>query len=151
MTASAASLVAPATGTAILAPVFALAAWTLVPLLMIAYRRLQAGFNGTVAPREYALGESGCVPPAVSLPNRNYMNLLELPLLFYVVCLIAFVTGSASGAVIALAWGYVALCVVHSLIHITYNHVLHRFLAFASSNVALLVIWVLVGAAVFCS
>jgi len=149
MTATAASLVVSATGTTILAPAFALAAWTMVILLMIAFRRLQAGFNGTVSPREYALGESGRVTPAVSLPNRNYMNLLELPLLFYVVCLIAFVTGSASGAVIALAWVYVALRVLHSLIHITYNDVLHRFVAFASSNVILLVIWVLVGAAVF--
>jgi len=54
-----------------------------------------------------------------------------------------------SSAAIALAWAYVALRVVHSLIHITYNHVLHRFLAFASSNFVLLALWILVGRAVF--
>ena len=135
--------------TDILQPLFALAFWTSLVLLLIPITRFRAAFRREVVADDFKHGESGSVPQHVSLPNRNYMNLLELPLLFYVVCLIAFVTGSASGAVIALAWGYVALRVVHSLIHITYNHVLHRFLAFASRNVALLVIWVLVGAAVF--
>jgi hypothetical protein len=36
------------------------------------------------------------VPPAVSIPNRNYMNLLELPMLFYVVCIVLYVTAGAS-------------------------------------------------------
>ena len=40
------------------APVFALVAWTFCMLLLIAFRRLKAGFDGTISPREYALGES---------------------------------------------------------------------------------------------
>ena len=78
----------PPSTAALFAPVFALAAWTFCILLLIAFRRLQAGFNGTVSPREYALGESAKVTAPVSLPNRNYMNLLELPLLFYVAVLL---------------------------------------------------------------
>jgi hypothetical protein len=130
------------------APVFALVAWTFCILLLIAFRRLQAGFNGTISPREYALGESGRVTATVSLPNRNYMNLLELPLLFYVAMLLAHVTSSATPLLIYLAWAYVALRVVHSLIHITYNDVLHRFAAFAASNTVLVVMWTLLARAV---
>lgn len=129
----------------ILAPIFALAAWTTAILVLTAARRLMSG----VSPKEFALGESQKVPSAVSLPNRNYMNLLELPVLFYIICILAFVTQTASGIVIQLAWAYVALRVVHSLIHVTYNAVLHRFVAFALSNGVLVALWVVVGSAIF--
>ena len=77
----------------------------------------------------------------MSIPNRNYMNLLELPMLFYVVCLLLYVTGGASSLTIALAWAYVVLRVVHSAIHLSYNHVMHRLAAFTLSNVALVFLW----------
>lgn len=131
--------------TAILIPVFALAGWTCLILLLIAFRRLTAG----VAPREYALGDSSQVPLPVQLANRNYMNLLELPLLFYIICLLAYVTGSVSGLLVLLAWSYVLLRVVHSVIHVTYNQVMHRFLVFVLSNLVLTALWVLVGLTVF--
>ena len=77
----------------ILYPLFALSGWTLLILVLIAYRRIGAGLAGRVKPADFRFGESAAVPPEVCLPNRNYMNLLELPVLFYVVGLIAFVTG----------------------------------------------------------
>lgn len=131
--------------TAILVPVFALAGWTGLILLLIAARRLTAGLS----PREFSLGESTKVPAPVSLPNRNYMNLLELPVLFYVICVLAYVAQVAAPLALPLAWGYVGLRIVHSLIHISYNKVLHRFMAFALSNVVLVVLWIVVGRAVF--
>lgn len=135
--------------TALLAPVFALAAWTACILLLLGWRRVSTGLRGQVPVQAYTRGEAPGLPDAVALPNRNYMNLLELPLLFYVVCLLAHVTGSASPAAVALAWAYVVLRVVHSLIHLSYNHVLHRFAAFALSNLVLLGLWGVVGQALF--
>ena len=73
------------------------------------------------------------------------MNLLELPMLFYVVCLILYVAAGAARAAVFVAWSYVALRVVHSLIHLTYNHVLHRLSAFTLSNVALVWLRVMAG------
>jgi hypothetical protein len=130
---------------AILWPTFALAAWTLCVLLLVATRRLHASLSGKVHPREFALGESQRVPIEISLLNRNYMNLLELPVLFYVACVVSFVTGAASPAIVCLAWLYVFLRVVHSLVHITYNRIIHRFVVFAASNVVLIAIWVVLG------
>jgi len=43
---------------------------------------------------------------------------------------------------IVLAWGYVALRIAHSAIHLTYNNVFHRLSAFAASNVLLVALWV---------
>jgi hypothetical protein len=142
-------MMSPASAATVFAPVFVLVAWTFCVLVLIAWRRLKAGFDGSVPPHEYALGESARVPHSVALPNRNYMNLLELPLLFYLGMLLAHVTASTTSLLLALAWGYVALRIAHSLIHITYNHVLHRFLAFAASNLVLLGIWLLLARDVF--
>ena len=71
----------------------------------------------------FKYGESATVPGYVCIPNRNYMNLLEVPVLFYVACLLLYVTDGTSTALVALAWAYVALRVLHSLIHLSYNHV----------------------------
>jgi len=130
---------------AILYPMFALASWTFLILLMIAITRIHAVLRGHIVADDFRLGESAAVPERVCLPNRNYMNLLELPMLFYVVCLLLYVTGQNSTATLTLAWVYVGLRVLHSLIHLTYNHVLHRLAAFALSNVTALAMWVLAG------
>jgi len=129
--------------TTFLLPIFALAGWTGLVLLYLAGCRLTAG----VSPREFTLGESSRVPERAGLANRNYMNLLELPLLFYVVCLLAWQAPATPAAALPLAWSYVGLRVVHSLIHLTYNHVLHRFIVFAASNFVLLALWVVMGRA----
>ena len=125
----------------ILYPLFALSGWTLLILVLIAYRRIGAGLAGRVKPADFRFGESAAVPPEVCLPNRNYMNFLELPVLFYVVGLIAFVTGQHSALQLGLAWAYVGLRVVHSLIHLSYNDVYHRLAAFALCNFVLLALW----------
>lgn len=127
---------------AILYPVFGLAAWTGIVLLLVPLVRVRAGLRKQIVVDDFRYGESASVPPSVSLPNRNLMNLLEMPVLFYVVCLVFYVTAGGSDRVVALAWVYVALRVVHSLIHLSYNRVQHRLTAFAVSNVVLVVLWV---------
>jgi hypothetical protein len=124
-------------------PMGALGFLTFAVLLVIPIRRFAAGLRGLVNFEDFRFGESPAVPGAVSIPNRNYMNLLELPVLFYVVCLMYEVSGKVDTIVLALAWVYVALRVVHSAIHLTYNDVRHRLVAFVISNVVLGVIWIL--------
>lgn len=122
---------------AIVHPVFALVAWTFIVLLRVATVR----FTSRLRFDDFKLGESGAVPAHVALPNRNYMNLLELPLLFYVACALLYAAGGTPAAAIALAWAYVGLRIAHSLIHLSYNNVLHRSLVFTLSNFALIGLW----------
>ena len=128
---------------AVLYPMFALAAWTLLVLLMIPVARARSARRREIVIDDFKYGESPAVPPAVSIPNRNYMNLLELPMLFYVVCIVLYVTAGASTTTIALAWAFVVLRIAHSLIHLTYNHVIHRLTVFALSSTVLTMLWVL--------
>jgi len=131
----------------ILYPVCALVLLTFLVLLVIPLRRFRAGFAGKVKAEDFRYGESANVPPDVSIPNRNYMNLLEAPTLFYVACIVAFVAQVVTPGMISLAWAYVGLRVVHSLIHLSYNRVRHRLAFFAASNVVLAVLWVRIAAA----
>ena len=134
---------------AILAPLFALAGWTFLVLLLIPITRVRAGLRGEIVPDDFKYGESASVPKAVSLPNRNYMNLLELPVLFYVVGLVIQQTHCATPLRLDLAWAYVGLRVLHSLVHLSYNKVLHRLAVFAASNGVLMLLWLLTGLRLF--
>lgn len=132
---------------AILLPVAALAQWTLLVLLLIPLRRIGAARKGLVTSADFKYGESARVPADVSIPNRNLMNLLELPVLFYVACLLHYVTRTADAFALGLAWIYVALRLCHSIVHLTYNRVMHRLGLFALSNLVLTVTWVRIIAA----
>jgi hypothetical protein len=122
-------------------PMGALALLTFVVLALIPIRRFRAGYAGQIVADDFKYGESKNVPPEVTIPNRAYMNLLELPMLFYVLCLMLFVSGRVDQIFLYMAWGYVALRAIHSLIHVTYNGVAHRLKAFALSNFLLIAIW----------
>jgi hypothetical protein len=132
----------PMTQTAILWPMCALAALTFVVLLVIPYQRFTAAFAGKVKAEDFRFGEATQVPAQVSVPNRNYMNLLEIPVLFYVVCLTLFAARFVDSLDVTLAWIYVGLRAAHSIVHLTYNNVFHRLLLFAASNVVLLLMWI---------
>lgn len=126
---------------AVLFPMLALVGWTFMVLMLIPLKRFGAARKRQVTAEDFKFGESKNVPPEVSIPNRNYMNLLEIPLLFHVVCLTLYLTKTADALALSLAWAYVALRVAHSLVHLSYNQVYHRLTLFAVSNFVLVTIW----------
>jgi hypothetical protein len=130
-------------------PMFVLAGWTSLVLLLIPIMRFIAAAQGKVRQEDFKLDESSRVPAWVVQPNRNYMNLLELPVLFYVISLLLVMTQQATPAMCTLAWVYVGLRIAHSLIHLTVNQVIVRMLVFASSNFVLLALWIVVGLRLF--
>ncbi len=80
------------------------------------------------------------LPNAVNAPSHNLKNLFELPVIFYAVCLFLLAT-EADATFVNLAWAYVLLRAIHSLIHCTVNIVIYRFLVYLLSS---LVLWVMV-------
>lgn len=127
----------------ILLPIGAMAALTFTVLLLIPIARFASAAKGQVKRDDFKFGESANVPGNVSIPNRNYMNLLELPVLFYVLCLMMYVTDGVTPPLLQLAWAYVAVRALHSFVHVTYNNVLHRLILFAVSNFVLISMWVM--------
>jgi hypothetical protein len=73
---------------------------------------------------------------------ENFRNLFEVPVLFYLLCVALVLTGGSTRAFVTAAWTYVALRALHSLIHVTYNRVMHRFLAYVASTLLLFGMWI---------
>ena len=76
-----------------------------------------------------------------SVAADNLKNLFEMPVLYYTAILLSMVLMIQDPLLVHLAWGYVALRFLHSLVHCTYNKVMHRFSAYLASCLVLLLIW----------
>ena len=135
--------------TAIFGPVIALVMLTLAVLVYTGYKRFHAGFAGRVKAGDFRYGETANVPVDVVVTNRNYMNLLEAPVLFYVLCLSLYVTAHVTAVTLSLAWLFVGLRLAHTAIHLAYNRILYRFGVFAASNAVLAALWLWFAAALF--
>lgn len=77
----------------------------------------------------------------VERPAQNLANLFEMPVLYFALVPLLIVTGSASGIQVALAWVFVALRLVHSIIHIGPNTIRTRARVYIASSVALFAMW----------
>jgi hypothetical protein len=71
----------------------------------------------------------------------NFRNLFELPVLFYALCVALAITGLVTPVQLTFAWLYVGLRATHSIIHITYNRVSHRFTVHLASTLCLFFMW----------
>jgi hypothetical protein len=125
--------------TTLLGPVVALVAWSMVMWLWMYATRLPAMFALKMKPDPDApRGEQMATLPAkVRWKADNYNHLMEQPTIFYAIVLSLAVMGSASAAALALAWSYVALRIVHSLVQALVNKIELRFAVFVLSNVPL--------------
>jgi hypothetical protein len=130
-----------AMNTAFLYPVLVQVALTFALVIATGLMRTAAIRRGEVKVSEVALGQK--VWPKRSMQFSNaYQNQLETPILFYAGVLFAGVFGVAGDLLLTLAWVWVGLRIVHVAIHITTNHMLHRFAAFLASVLVLAAFWV---------
>jgi hypothetical protein len=127
--------------TDLLLPMASLALWTLNVLTYMEIQRLLAIRAGRVQLEDFRYGDSASVPTDIAVGNRNYMNLLESPVLFYVACLAAMQTAKVDDWMIRLAWAFVALRIAHSLVHLLNRNFIARIVLFSASLVALALMW----------
>jgi hypothetical protein len=126
---------------AIFYPVFALVALTFFIALWMARLRFVAVKRGDISRNYYKLNRDGEMPEYLAKVSRNFQNLLEIPILFYLAALMIFVTQHTDGIFVGLAWLYVLSRYIHSCIHTTYNNVRHRMLPFIGGSLVLMAIW----------
>jgi len=74
-------------------------------------------------------------------PADNFRNLFEMPVLFYAAVLLSLVLLIQDELLASLAWAFVISRSIHSIIHCTYNRVLHRFAAYMASSLVLIMMW----------
>jgi hypothetical protein len=125
----------------ILRPVVVLVGWTLVMWAWMLAVRLPALKAAGIDLRTLTGTKTGdadrVLPARGEWPTHNYNHLMEQPTLFYAVAAVIALTGTATAGAIALAWGYVALRIVHSLVQATVNKVAVRLYLFVASTLCL--------------
>jgi hypothetical protein len=126
---------------ALIGPVIALAGLTgVVWALMVVFRNV-AFIRGKVSERYFQTYTVDAPCEWVERPTRAYMNLLELPVLFYAVCLLMLVTQRFDAVQVSLAWLFVATRTAHALIYIAFNYVPLRFVSYLTGVITLGVLW----------
>ena len=124
----------------ILAPVITLILWTFVMWAWLYATRIPAIIKGGIVydPMKPVADFNAQIPPQVRWKADNYNHLMEQPTLFYAVALGLTFRGAEGGINTVLAWTYVGLRIVHSLVQVTVNKVMLRFAIFMAASVVLL-------------
>ncbi len=132
----------------LLAPAAVLILWSCLILLWLMARRLPAMKAAGIDLAKAAPGGRGAdidpaLPDGAKWASHNYVHLLEQPTLFYAVIALLAIGGGATALTVGLAWGYVALRIVHSLWQLFVNRLPVRFALFFASSLCLIALAVL--------
>jgi len=126
----------------IIGPVIALVAWSMVMWVWMYATRIPAMIAAEVRlDPNAASGElMSKLPAKVRWKADNYNHLMEQPTVFYALALSLALLGEGSGINLFVAWAYVALRVIHSLVHVLGNNIKLRFFVFVFSNIPILIL-----------
>ena len=114
--------------TALLTPIFVLVLWTFAVFLVLAFGRIKYTKNPQDAAHSRDL--KGTMPDWVERAADNYNHLFEQPVAFYALTLCIAVINDFDSFMVQLAWAFVVLRIMHSLVQLTFNLVLLRFFIF---------------------
>ena len=114
--------------TALLTPIFVLVLWTSAVFLVLAFGRVKYTKNPQNAAHSKDL--KGTMPDWVERAADNYNHLFEQPVAFYALTLCIAIINNFDSFMVQLAWAFVVLRIMHSLVQLTFNLVLLRFFIF---------------------
>ncbi len=124
-----------------LTPVLALICWTLLVWVWMYATRIPAMRQAKIDPQSAIHpGSLSSLPTAARVVADNYNHLHEQPTIFYALAFYTHLAGAGDDLNVALAWGYVAARILHSLIQIVVRRVMLRFSAFAVGSLMLMAI-----------
>lgn len=125
------------------APMLCLMLITIAVWIWMFARRLSFSAANNISPEQLKTPEEvkRLMPEKAQAAGNNLSNLFELPVIFYALTLVVAVTATGDDWFMRGAWAFVGLRALHSVVHCTYNKVMHRFMAYALSS---LILWALV-------
>ena len=122
-------------------PLFTMVLLTLLIAIRLMYFNTWAVLSGEVHIKHFRLFDDG-IPPKLQAVAQHYKNMFELPVLFYLLCILLIITNAAAPLDIQLAWGFVIFRILHSLIRIPNTNVHPRFGFFIASYIMLVGGWI---------
>jgi hypothetical protein len=113
----------------------------LVWLVMLVFRNY-AILSGLISGTYYRRYDGDTPPEWVERPGRTFNNLMQVPPMFYLLCLLMLQTGRVDAAQLVLAWTFVAARYAHAFVYSVWNHLPWRFGTFVASFATLIVLYV---------
>jgi hypothetical protein len=126
----------------ILLPLFVEVILTLVLWSWMAMLRTRDFNSGAVRPDNIALREPNWPKRTTQLANA-FANQFELPVLFYVLTILEYVTHLAGIVFVVLAWVFVIFRLLHAYVHVTSNIVRLRGALYGVGAFVLIIMWVI--------
>jgi len=127
---------------AIIYPAATLVCWTMIISLLLVTIRFRLVRSAQVNPGYFKLNRGSKMPDYHTRLEQHYSNLFEFPILFYAVVATLLASNMVDNNFILMAWAYVALRLIHTLVHTTYNNVIHRLLVFGASCFLVVGMWI---------
>lgn len=127
---------------AIIYPAAALVAWTMAVALLLVAIRIRLVSTRQMSPAYFKIYRGGKSPGYHTRLEQHYTNLFEFPILFYALVATLLASDMVTETFITLSWVYVGLRFLHTIIHTTYNHILHRLFVFATSCFVVVYMWI---------
>ncbi|HEY5972450.1 MAG TPA: MAPEG family protein [Pseudoxanthomonas sp.] len=128
-------------GKEIFYPALAMVALTVVVWLRLYIVRIPEMRRLRIHPQSVATSAQKSARLVDTRAADNFNNLFEVPVLFYLALIVAYLTGQVTPLVLGLAWAFVVGRVLHSLIQCSYNKVMHRFTVYSVSTCLVWVLW----------
>ena len=126
----------------ILAPLFVLVLMTFALGIHLAFVRGPLLVRGEIRPEQVSLREPNW-PPRALQAGYSFQNQFELPVLFYVLTILALITKHADVLFVAMAWIFVLFRLAHAFVHVTGNNLRARGAFFGVAALVLMIMWVI--------
>lgn len=126
---------------AVFAPMFAQILLTLALMFLMAYRRTVALRSGQTRPVDIGLREPNWPKPALQAAY-SFSNQFEVPVLFYILTIVAWITRHADLLFVTMAWIFVVFRIAQAFVHVTFNRVEVRGALYAIGALVLTIMWV---------
>lgn len=129
-------------------PVIALVLLTfgLAPVML--KRRIKAIREGKIPVgyfKDFQKHENFLIPTDVQTAARNFVNLFEIPVLFYALIPLLILSNTTDHISLLFSWAFVVSRYIHTIVHVTSNKLFLRMRVFAMGAFILLLLWLRLG------
>lgn len=126
----------------VLLPLFVEVALTFVVMFGMMYHRTSSLKRGETRFEQIALREPNWPVRPTQFANA-FANQFELPVLFYVLTILAIITRHADILFVVMAWIFVLCRIGQVYVHVTTNEVRHRGLVYFVGAMVLVLMWLI--------
>lgn len=128
---------------AILLPACAMVGLTFVIWIRLYHERIGEIRRRRIHPQDLATRRDAAELLEDTRASDHLRNLFEMPVLFYALCAMLAAADMVTPLFVMLAWLYVLARCAHAGIHLGYNNVVHRFIAYVAGTGLLFATWAL--------